>query len=57
MHPTPLRVDKIVAILKSVSTRSLSRSIHAARVMGNPLDGSTSALVSPICLTIADHLW
>jgi hypothetical protein len=38
MHPTPLRVDKIVAILKGVPTRSLSRSTDAARVMGIPLD-------------------
>jgi len=40
MHPTPLRVDKIVAILKVVSTRSPSRSIRAARVMGIPLGGN-----------------
>jgi hypothetical protein len=37
MHPTPLRVGKIVAILKVMSTRSPSRSIRAARVMGIPL--------------------
>jgi hypothetical protein len=39
MHPTPLRVDKIVAILKVGFLSIASRSIGAARVMGNPLGG------------------
>jgi hypothetical protein len=37
MGAPPLRVDKIVDILKAVPTRSPSRSIHAAGMMGNPV--------------------
>jgi hypothetical protein len=39
MQPTPLRVDKIAAILAARRARTLSRSITAARLMGKPLDG------------------
>jgi hypothetical protein len=38
-HPTPLRVGKIGAILASECTRTISRSIGAARVKRNPLGG------------------
>ncbi len=39
LHPTPLRVDKIVAILASRCTRTTSRSIGAARVKRRALGG------------------
>jgi hypothetical protein len=37
MQPTPLRVDKIGAILASRCARTSFRSIGAARLMGKPL--------------------
>jgi hypothetical protein len=43
MHPTPLRVDKIVGILEAGSTPAISRSIEATRVMGKPLGRFMSA--------------
>jgi hypothetical protein len=39
MHPMPLRGPKIAAILKAAFTQLFSRSIGAARVMGNPFSG------------------
>jgi hypothetical protein len=40
MQPTPLRVEKIVAILVLGYARASSRSTLAARLMGNPLGGN-----------------
>ncbi len=44
VQPTPLRGPKIVAILKAVFIRRLSRSIWAARLTRNPLGGPFDAL-------------
>jgi len=40
MQPTPLRVDKIVAILAFKCARTSFRSVTAARLMGNPFGRS-----------------
>ena len=45
MHPTPLRVDKIVAILVSRCARTTELSTGAARVKRKPLDGGPSPSV------------
>jgi hypothetical protein len=47
-HPTPLRVDKIAAILASRCTQAISRSIRAARVKRNPLGGWGSVVGNPV---------
>jgi hypothetical protein len=56
MHPTPLRVDKIAAILKAGSGSIAFPIYVAARVMGKPLnealragDSSPPLLVIPTC--------
>jgi hypothetical protein len=47
MQPTPLRAEKIAAILALRCARTSFRSIGAARLMGNPLGRlSTSPIYS-----------
>src|SRR5690242_8860788 len=56
MHPTPLRVDKIIDILKAMSTRSPFRSIGAARVMGRPVGCSCRSRSATYCdMLITKH--
>jgi hypothetical protein len=56
MQPTPLRSDKIGAILTFRYSKKVSRSIGAARLMGNPLGGhqAYSCLVHQGCCMV---LW